>query len=107
MRKIKIPKNARTVNAFLNQARSADILVRTEDGIQFVIGVVDEAVLKIESERSGKSVDELLDERAQQMTRIPTEELRRKMEREPIQLVVQQVPQKKTRKPKPTGGKLP
>ena len=79
MKTVTIPPQAAEVNALLEQARDEDVLVRTADGTEFVVTVVDEFDLEIARTRQNAKLMAMLDERAKQPRTIPLEEVKRQL----------------------------
>ena len=57
---------AAEINALLQQARDEDVLVRTEDGTEFLLTAVDEFDQEIARTRQNAKLMAMLDERAKQ-----------------------------------------
>lgn len=79
MKTVAIPPQAAEVNALLEQAREEDLLVRTADGSEFVLTVVDEFDHEIARTRQNAKLMALLDERAKQTQTVPLDEVKRQL----------------------------
>lgn len=79
MKTVTVPPQATDVNALLSQAREEDILVRSADGTQYMLTVVDDFDEEVSHTRRSPRLMALLDQRATQSTTIPLEEVKRQL----------------------------
>lgn len=66
MKTLNMSKRSRAVKALLDQARDEDLVVRAEDGTQFLIQAIGEFDREIEKQRRNKKLMAFLDECAKQ-----------------------------------------
>ena len=66
MKRVNIPPQASEINAFLEQARDGDMLVRIADGTEFMVTAIDEFDEEVCRTRQNATLMALLDERAKQ-----------------------------------------
>ena len=79
MKTVTIPSQASELQALLEQARDEDILVRTDDGTEFLVSVIDEFDQETALTRQNAKLMALLDERAKQEETIPLAEVKRQL----------------------------
>jgi len=79
MKAVSVSKRSRAVNALLDQAREEDVLVRAEDGTQFLVKAIDDFDREIEAQRRNKKLMAFLDKCARQTEWIPLEEVERSL----------------------------
>ncbi len=79
MKTVTIPSQASELQALLEQARDEDILVRTADGTEFMVSVVDEFDREMALTRQNAKLMALLDERAKQEETVPLAEAKRQL----------------------------
>jgi hypothetical protein len=79
MKTIAVPPQAAEINELLDQAREAELLVRTADGSEFLVSAVDEFDQEIARTRQNAKLMALLDERAKQPKTIPLDEVKRQL----------------------------
>ena len=79
MKTISIPSPSAEVNALLAQARQEDILVRTADGTQFMLTVIDDFDEEVARTRRNVQLMALLDDRAKQTNTVPLDEVKRQL----------------------------
>jgi len=79
MKTIAVPPQAVEINELLDQAREAELLVRTADGSEFLLSAVDEFDQEIVRTRQNAKLMALLDERAKQSKTIPLDEVKRQL----------------------------
>lgn len=79
MKTIAVPPQAAEINELLDQAREAELLVRTADGSEFLLSAVDEFDQEIARTRQNAKLMALLDERAKQPKTIPLDEVKRQL----------------------------
>jgi hypothetical protein len=80
---VSVPKGSRTVKALLDQARDEDVVVRTDDGTQFLIRAMDEFGREVERQRRNKKLMAYLDQCAQETEWIPLAEVERRLRLSP------------------------
>ena len=61
MKTVNVSKSSRSVQALLNQAREEDVVVRFEDGSQFLIRAIDEFGREVDAHRRNKTLLAYLD----------------------------------------------
>ena len=79
MKTVAVPPQAVEVIALLEQARDDELLVRTADGSEFLLTVIDEFDREIARTRQNAKLMALLDERAKQSKTIPLDEVKRQL----------------------------
>ena len=79
MKTVAVPPQAVEVIALLEQARDDELLVRTADGSEFLLTVIDEFDGEIARTRQNAKLMALLDERAKQSKTIPLDEVKRQL----------------------------
>ena len=79
MKTISIASQSAEVNALLVQARQEDVLVRTADGTQFMLTVIDDFDEELARTRRNVQFMALLDERAKQAGTVPLDEVKRQL----------------------------
>jgi hypothetical protein len=79
MKTVSIPSKATEVNALLDQARDETILVRTADGSEFMVSIVDSFDEEVARTRQNAELMALLEERAKQTRTIPLAEVKRQV----------------------------
>ncbi len=80
MKTIRIPPQATDINALLEQARLEDLVVRTADGTEFMVTVVDELEEEIARTRRNTKLMAMLDERAIQTQTVSLEEVKQQLD---------------------------
>jgi hypothetical protein len=76
MRTIKVSRRARTLNALLKQALEENLILKTEDGREFVLAEVEDFDREIELTRQNDELMRLLDSRGQEKATISLAEAR-------------------------------
>jgi hypothetical protein len=76
---IAVPAQPAEVNALFEQARDDDVLLRTADGSEFLLTVVDEFDVEIARTRQNARLMALLDQRPKQTTTISLDEVKREL----------------------------
>ena len=66
MRTIKVSKQSRTVNALLKRARRENVILRSAEGIEFILAELDDFNREIELTRENRNLIKLLEGRAKQ-----------------------------------------
>ena len=79
MKTVLVPPQAAEVHALLEQARDDELLVRTADGLEFLLTAVDEFDREIARTRQNARLMALLDERARQSKTVPLDEVKRQL----------------------------
>ena len=79
MKVVDVPSEAAEVNKLLDEARDEDLMLRAEDGSEFMLVAADDFDLEIQRTRANKKLMELLDRRAREPATIPLEEVKRKL----------------------------
>jgi hypothetical protein len=77
MKTILVPADQIEINELLNQAREDGLLLRTADGSEFMLSMVDDFDLEIARTRRNERLMACLEERARQPATIPLEEVKR------------------------------
>ena len=71
MRTVSISTRSKRLNALLRQARKENIILRTDDGVEFILAEIDDFNREIELTRQNKKLMKLLDARAKQTKTVP------------------------------------
>ena len=79
MKTVTITGDSAEIRALLEQARDEDVIVRMEDGSEFMLSAVDDFDHEIALTRRNEKLMALLDERARQTQTIPLEEVKRQL----------------------------
>lgn len=79
MKTVTIPAQANEVNALLEQALQEDLLVRSADGVEFIVTAVDDFDHELVRTRQNAKLMALLDERAKQTKTIPLDEVKHQL----------------------------
>jgi hypothetical protein len=79
MKAVTITGDSGEIRALLEQARDEDVIVRMDDGSEFLLSAVDDFDHEIARTRRSEKLTALLDERAGQTRTIPLEEVRRRL----------------------------
>ena len=79
MKTVTVSKRSRAVNALLDQAREQDVLVRADDGTQFVIRAIGEFGREIEAQRRNKKLMAFLDKCTRETEWTPLAEVEREL----------------------------
>lgn len=79
MKTVMIKVDSEEIGALLEQARDEDVIVRMDDGSEFLLSAVDDFDHEIARTRRSEKLMALLDERAGQTRTIPLEEVRRRL----------------------------
>ncbi|MBI2826458.1 MAG: hypothetical protein HYX69_17410 [Planctomycetia bacterium] len=79
MKTVTIPAQAAEIISLLDQAREEDVLVRTADGTEYLVTIVDEFDAEVARTRQNARLMALLDERARQSETIPLDEVKRQL----------------------------
>jgi hypothetical protein len=79
MKTLLISADQTEVNELLAQAREDDLLLRTADGSEFLLSMVDDFDLEIVRTRRNERLMAFLEERAREPGTIPLEEIEREL----------------------------
>jgi hypothetical protein len=79
MKTLLISADQTEVNELLAQAREDDLLLRTADGSEFLLSMVDDFDLEIVRTRRNERLMAFLEERAREAGTIPLEEIEREL----------------------------
>ncbi len=79
MKTIKVPKQAKTVNALLKKARQEGVILRAPDGNEFILAEIDDFNREIALTRQNRRLMKLLDSRAKQKAVISVEEAKKRL----------------------------
>ena len=79
MKMIKVPRQARAVNALLKRARSENVILRSAEGGEFILAEIDDFDREIELTRQNKSLMKLLQSRARKKASISLDDARREL----------------------------
>ncbi len=79
MKTVTITGGSAEIRALLDQARDEDVVVRMDDGSEFMLSAIDDFDHEIAQTRRNEKLMALLDERAGQTQTIPLEEVKRRM----------------------------
>jgi hypothetical protein len=79
MKTVTITGGSAEIRALLDQARDEDVLVRMDDGSEFLLSAIDDFDHEIAQTRRNEKLMALLDERATQTQTIPLEEVKRQL----------------------------
>ena len=82
MKSVNVPKQAKTINALLEEARHEDVIVKASDGTEFLLSAIEDFDQEIAQQRRNKKLMTFLDERfrrARQAKGISLEEVKRQL----------------------------
>jgi hypothetical protein len=79
MKTVTITGGSAEIRALLAQARDEDVVVRMDDGSEFLLSAIDDFDHEIAQTRRNEKLMSLLDERAGQTQTIPIEEVKRRL----------------------------
>jgi hypothetical protein len=79
MKTVTITESSTEIKALLEQAREEDVIVRLEDGREFLLSAVDEFDHEITRTRQNERLMAFLDARAKQPLTIPLDEVKRQL----------------------------
>lgn len=71
MRTVSISTRSKRLNALLRQARKENIILRTDDGVEFILAEIDDFNREIELTRQNKKLMKFLEARAKQTKTVP------------------------------------
>lgn len=78
MKTVELAKRSPDLEALLDQARVEDVVVRLEDGTEFLVTAVDDFDLEIAAQIRNERLMALLDDRVQQSGALPLDEVKRR-----------------------------
>ena len=76
MKTIHVSPRSKTLNALIRQAKRDNLILRTADGLEFILAEVDDFDREIELTRKNKKLIEFLDKRAKQTKTVSAAEAR-------------------------------
>ena len=79
MKTVTITGSSAEMRALLDQAREEDLIVRLDDGTEFLLSAIDDFDHEISQTRRNEKLMALLNERAGQTQTIPLEEVKRQL----------------------------
>lgn len=79
MKTVTITGGSAEIRALLDQARDEDVIVRMDDGSEFLLSAIDDFDHEIARTRRNERLMALLDERARQTQTISLEEVKRQL----------------------------
>ena len=71
MRTVSVSTRSKRLSALLRQARKENIILRTDEGVEFILAEIDDFNREIELTRQNKKLMRLLDARAKQTKTVP------------------------------------
>ena len=79
MKTIRVPKQAKTVNALLKRARQENVILRSAEGDEFLLAELDDFDREIELTRENKQLMKLLDERSKEKATVSLQEAKKRL----------------------------
>jgi hypothetical protein len=79
MKTVTITEGSAEMRALLDQARDEDLIVRLDDGTEFLLSAIDDFDREISQTRRNERLMALLDERARQTQTVPLTEVKREL----------------------------
>lgn len=79
MKTITVSPRARTLNALLSQALDENLILKTEDGREFLLAEIDSFDREIELTRQNKDLMKLLDQRGRERATVSLQEARARL----------------------------
>ncbi len=79
MKTIHVSPRSKTLNALLRQARRGNLILRTADGLEFILAEIDDFNREIELTRKNKKLMEFLEKRAKQTKTVSAAEARARL----------------------------
>jgi hypothetical protein len=76
MKTIRVSRRSKTLNALLRQAQHSNLILRTADGLEFILAEIDDFDHEIELARQNKELMEFLEQRAKQIKTVSAAEAR-------------------------------
>jgi len=71
MRTVSVSSRSKRLSALLRQARKENIILRTDDGVEFILAEIDDFNREIELTRQNKKLMKFLEARAKQTKTVP------------------------------------
>jgi hypothetical protein len=79
MRTITVSKRSRSIVELLKQAQTENLLLKSPEGIEYILAEIDDFDREIELTRQNEELMEFLEHRARQTTTIPLAEVKRQL----------------------------
>jgi hypothetical protein len=79
MKTVFISKRAKSINDLLKQATRQNVILRAEDGKEFILAEVDDFDREIELARQNKALMKYLGERGQEKATIPLDDIEKEL----------------------------
>jgi hypothetical protein len=79
MKTVTVSSRARTLNALLSQALDENLILKTEDGREFLLAEIDSFDREIELTRQNKDLMRLLDQRGREKATVSLQEARARL----------------------------
>ena len=79
MKTVLITKRSKSIYDLLKQAMKQNVILRSEDGKEFILAEVDDFDREIELARQNKNLMKYLDERGKEKATIPLEDLEKEL----------------------------
>jgi hypothetical protein len=79
MKTVAITEGSAEIRALLDQAREEDLIVRLDDGSEFLLSAIDDFDQEVARTRQNEKLMALLDERVGQTRTIPLDEVERQL----------------------------
>jgi len=79
MRIVNIPIHAKTVTSLLKKAQRGGLILRSPDGLEFILAEIDDFNREIELTRQNKSLMKLLDARGKQTKTFKTADVKKQL----------------------------
>ncbi|MEW5830798.1 MAG: hypothetical protein AB1846_18055 [Chloroflexota bacterium] len=79
MKTVLVTKRSKSINDLLKQAMKQNVILRSEDGREFILAEVDDFDREIELARQNKDLMKYLDERGKEKATIPLEDLEKEL----------------------------
>jgi hypothetical protein len=79
MKTVTITEGSAEMRALLDQAHNEDLIVRLDDGTEFLLSAIDDFDREISQTRRNERLMALLDERARQTQTVPLTEVKREL----------------------------
>ncbi|MBI4675208.1 MAG: hypothetical protein HY741_26500 [Chloroflexi bacterium] len=79
MKTVQVSPRSRTLNDLLRQARHNNLILRTADGVEFILAEIDDFDREIELTRNNKKLMALLEKRAKQKKTVSAAEARMRL----------------------------
>ena len=76
MKTIHVSPRSKTLNALIRQAKRDNLILRTADGLEFILAEVDDFDCELELTRKNKKLMEFLDKRAKKTRTVSAAEAR-------------------------------